>query len=209
MFFVDFDGTITRQDVCCSMITEFAREGWEKINLQWEAGNLSTEECAQLTLELMDADPGQLDKFFEKMEIDDSFLDFVAWAEQQAYPIVILSDGYDNYIGKILTRYGLHIPFYANHLEYDQGWQIKCRQRDRDCQQCGVCKTEIMQDLVQPGYVSIYIGDGYSDICPAEHADIVFAKDSLARFCIEKGITFYNYENFRDIKIKVQAIAGQ
>lgn len=209
MFFIDFDGTITRQDVCCAMVAEFAREGWEKINLQWEAGNLSTEECAQLTLDLMDAEPGQLDDFFENMEIDDSFPDFVAWAEQQGYPIAILSDGYDNYIGKILNRNGLNIPYYANHLEYGQGWKIKCLHRDKDCQQCGVCKTEIMEGLIKPGYISIYIGDGYSDACPAEHADIVFAKNSLARLCAGKGIAFYNYDNFNDVLTQVREIAGQ
>jgi len=206
MFFIDFDGTITKQDVCSAMVTKFAKEGWEKINLQWEEGTLSTEECAQLTLELMDVEPEQLDVFFEKTEIDNTFIEFVAWAEHQEYPVSILSDGYDNYIKKVLTRYGLEIPYYANHLEYEQGWRIKCLHGDKDCQKCGVCKTELMQELVQPGYISIYIGDGYSDICPAEYADIVFAKDSLARLCREKGIPFHPYEDFCDIRIKIQEI---
>ncbi len=206
MFFIDFDGTISRQDVCSAMVTKFAKEGWKKINLQWEAGTLSTEECAGLTLELMDVEPKQLDTFFEKMEIDTSFLEFVAWAEHQEYPITILSDGYDNYIDKILTRHGLNIPCFANHLEYEHGWKIKCLHRDKDCQKCGVCKKELMQELVQPGYISIYIGDGYSDICPAEYADVVFAKDNLARLCREKGIPFHQYDDFYDIRSKVQEI---
>jgi len=208
MFFIDFDGTISQQDICCAMVTKFAREGWEEINHQWETGTLSTEECAQLTLELMDVEPEHLDNFFAKMDIDKSFIDFISWAEQQQYPISILSDGYDNYIEKILSRYGFKIPYYANHLEYEQGWRIKCLHRDKDCQKCGVCKTELMQELMQPGYISIYIGDGYSDLCPAEYADIVFAKDSLARLCREKGILFHQYSDFYDIQNKVQEIIG-
>ncbi|MFA7076842.1 MAG: MtnX-like HAD-IB family phosphatase [Syntrophomonas sp.] len=206
MFLIDFDGTISRQDVCCAMVTEFASEGWESINRQWEAGTLSTEECAQLTLELMDVEPEQLDAFFEKADIDNSFIEFVTWAEHQEYPISILSDGYDNYIQRILTGYGLNIPYYANHLEYEEGWRIKCLHRDKNCQKCGVCKTELMHKLLRPGYISIYIGDGYSDICPAEYADIVFAKDNLVPLCREKGIPFYQYIDFHDIKVKVQEL---
>ena len=206
MFFIDFDGTITKQDVCSAMVTKFAKEGWEEINLLWEHGNLSTEECAQLTLDLIDVEPEQLEDFFEKAEIDKSFLDFVIWAEQQRYPISILSDGYDNYIEKVLARYELAIPYYANHLEYEQGWRIKCLHWDKDCQKCGVCKKDLMQELLQPGYISIYIGDGYSDVCPAEYADIVFAKDNLARLCTEKGIPFHQYNDFNDIRTKVKEI---
>jgi len=206
MFFIDFDGTISQEDICGAMVTKFAKEGWEQINLQWEAGTLSTEECAGLTLDLMDVEPEQLEAFFAKMDIDNSFIDFVIWAEHENYPISILSDGYDNYIEKILTRYGLEVPYYANHLEYEQGWRIKCLHRHKDCQKCGVCKKELMQELIQPGYISIYIGDGYSDICPAEYADIVFAKDSLVGLCREKGIPFHQYNDFNDIRTKIQEL---
>jgi 2,3-diketo-5-methylthio-1-phosphopentane phosphatase len=208
MFFIDFDGTITKRDVCAAMVTEFAREGWEEINLQWEAGTLSTEECAGLTLELMDALPEQLNAFFDKMDIDNSFLEFVAWAKRQEYPISILSDGYDNYIERILTREGLKIPYYANHLKYEGRWRIQCLHSDKDCQKCGVCKKDLMQELIQPGYASIYIGDGYSDICPAQYADLVFAKDTLARLCMAQGIAFYEYSDFDEIKHKVEELNG-
>ncbi|MDD3364701.1 MAG: MtnX-like HAD-IB family phosphatase [Syntrophomonas sp.] len=208
MFFIDFDGTISREDMCCAMVTKFAREGWEEINLLWEAGCLSTEECAQRTLDLMTVEPEELDAFFGQVDIDNSFIDFVNWAEHQGYPISILSDGYDNYIKKVLTQYGLSITYYANHLEYEQGWRIKCLHLDKECKKCGVCKTELMQELIQPGYLRIYIGDGYSDICPAESADIVFAKDKLAHLCQERGITFYHYDCFYDVQRIVQELVG-
>lgn len=188
------------------MVAQFAREGWEEINRQWETGSLSTEECAQLTLDLMDVTPEQLDTFFADMKIDLSFLDFIDWARRWNYPISILSDGYDNYIEKILNRFGLQIPYYANHLDYGPGWRIECLHRDKDCQKCGVCKKELMEDLAPPGYTKVYIGDGYSDLCPAEYADIVFAKASLARLCADKGISFYAYNDFDDILTKLREL---
>lgn len=204
MFFVDFDGTITREDICYSMVKQFARNGWEEINRLWEEGTLSTEECAQRTLELLEAEPNELEAFFKKADIDKSFIPFLNWANHKDYPIYILSDGYDNYIKEILRMNGLNVPYYANHLEYDQGWRIKCLHLDKECKKCGVCKTGLIEDLLKPEYISIYIGDGYSDICPAENCDMVFAKDHLARLCNEKGINFYNYNSFNDIKRIIQ-----
>jgi Haloacid Dehalogenase superfamily, subfamily IB, phosphoserine phosphatase-like len=186
------------------MVARFAGEGWEAINRQWETGSLSTEECAQLTLATMTVNPEQLDAFFENMKIDLTFMDFVKWARQQDYPIFILSDGYDNYIEKILTRFGLAIPYYANHLNYEEGWQMECLHLDKECQKCGVCKKDLMNDLNPPGCARVYIGDGYSDLCPAEYADIVFAKKSLAQLCRSRGINFYEYCDFNDIQAIIQ-----
>lgn len=200
MFFVDFDGTISREDVCYTMVKTFAREGWEEINQQWEEGSISTEECAQRTLALMKVEPRELEAFFKRAEIDDSFPAFVTWTKKQEYPLYILSDGYDNYIEQILTRQGLNLPYYANHLEYEQGWRIRCLDVATECRKCGVCKTELIEKLIPPGYVKVYIGDGYSDICAAENCDMVFAKDHLVHLCEEKGITFHHYNSFRDIQ---------
>jgi 2,3-diketo-5-methylthio-1-phosphopentane phosphatase len=200
MLFVDFDGTISKEDVCSTMVKKFAREGWEEINTLWEEGVLSTEDCANRTLELMEVEPEVLEDFFATVDIDDSFMPFVNWMGYKKIPLYILSDGYDNYITKVLMRHELNLPYYANHLEYKEGWQIKCLHWDKECKKCGVCKTALVQELLQTGYASVYIGDGYSDICPAEHCNIVFAKKDLARLCLEKGIPFYHYENFTDVQ---------
>ncbi len=209
MFFIDFDGTISKEDVCSNMVRKFAREGWEEINRLWEEGELSTEECANRTLELMEVEPEELEVFFKTVDIDDSFKPFVNWVENEEYPLYILSDGYDNYITEVLLQHELNLPYYANHLEYEQGWRIKCLHWDKECKKCGVCKTGLVEDLLKPGYVSIYIGDGYSDICPAEYCNFVFAKDHLARLCQEKGIPFYHYDNFTDVQRMLEKIIDE
>lgn len=200
MIFTDFDGTISIHDVCASMVKKFARPGWEEINRQWEQGTLSTEECAKRTLELITASPGEVREFFQNMEIDPDFPAFMVWTQKNEYPLYILSDGYDNYIRLILERYGIDLPYYANHLEYEQGWQMKSCYPDMECSRCGVCKTGLVKKLLTPGYKSVYIGDGYSDLCPAEYCEVVFAKKDLARLCRERGIPFYAYNTFADIQ---------
>ncbi|MEN6327877.1 MAG: MtnX-like HAD-IB family phosphatase [Syntrophomonas sp.] len=203
MIFTDFDGTITTEDVCGAMVLTYASEGWESVNQLWMDGVVSTEECAQKTLDLMDVTPEELELLFQEAEIDKTFPAFLAWLEQNEYPLSIVSDGYDNYIKVILEKNGINVPYHANHLNYEDGWKIKCSYLFTDCQKCGVCKTKIIESLLKPGYTSVYIGDGYSDICPADKCDILFAKKYLAEYCIEKGIPFYPYQNFDDVKNKL------
>ena len=36
----------------------------------------------------------------------------------------------------------------------------------------------------------VYVGDGYSDRCPVQYADIVFAKGDLQTYCQEQNISY-------------------
>lgn len=203
-FFIDFDGTVVDQDICASMVMKYAGEGWAELNSLWEQGVLSTGECAQRTLDLMQVTPHELDEFFMRFELDPGFKGFVDWAARRDYPLLILSDGYDNYIDLIQAKYDLRIEYYANHLEYSDGWQFKSRYANPDCLKCGVCKSGMVKERLEPGAINIYIGDGYSDRCAASICDIVFAKKSLAAYCEKEGIDYYNYHNFDDIVSKLE-----
>jgi 2-hydroxy-3-keto-5-methylthiopentenyl-1-phosphate phosphatase len=46
----------------------------------------------------------------------------------------------------------------------------------------------------------VYIGEGYSDRCPAKYADVIFAKDELLKYCQQEHIPSYQYKTFHDIK---------
>ncbi|MCL2337770.1 MAG: MtnX-like HAD-IB family phosphatase [Firmicutes bacterium] len=211
IIFTDFDGTISAQDVCATMVQRFAAPGWQELNRLWEAGKLSTKECAQQTLDLMSMPPAEFDAFVEKQEIDPYFIDFTVWAKEQGYPIYILSDGYHNYITPMLARYNIRLPFYANPMHYRQrrGWQIETPYENPRCGRCGVCKSKIMLDFMlepppdpmQPNRLNVYIGDGHSDRCPANFGDLVFARAnrSLAAYCAREGIPAQLYNNFQDI----------
>lgn len=50
----------------------------------------------------------------------------------------------------------------------------------------------------------IYIGDGKSDTCAVQYADIVFAKGTLAAFCTAEGIPFHHYRSLSDVLIMLQ-----
>ncbi len=56
-----------------------------------------------------------------------------------------------------------------------------------------------MERLRVPEAEVVYIGDGYSDTCPAAKADLVFAKDVLYEYCREQGIPAVPFNSFQDI----------
>lgn len=200
VFFLDFDGTICKKDVVAEMVYKFCRPGWREINERWERGELSTEDCAQLTFRLMDATWHDVLQLVNSMELDDYFPEFVKLCQRKKYPIHILSDGYVELIKPILQRYGLHwLPVYANHLQYENGlFNIQCLKLNDQCAKCGTCKVTLLNQLRQ-NKRAIYVGDGYSDMCVCQHADLVFAKDALWDYCIKNQIAAHHYESFKDI----------
>lgn len=199
VFFLDFDGTITKIDTCFLMVNTFAGDGWKEIDEQWERKEITTEECASLTFKLFRADLDDVRKLIETVEIDDYFMEFLDLCRKQGDDVYVLSDGYDLIIDMVFKRYGIEVPYYANRMIYEDGFQIACPYLNPDCGQCGTCKSSLMKRLKGDAEQVVYVGDGYSDTCPAEKADLVFAKGVLYRYCLEKGIPVVCFETFRDI----------
>ncbi|WP_422444954.1 MtnX-like HAD-IB family phosphatase [Thermoanaerobacterium sp. DL9XJH110] len=209
-FFVDFDGTITKQDTCDAMAKAFARGDWESIDLLWKERRLSTEDCARETFKLFDADGEKLKKFLQdNIEIDDYFIPFLKLCGKKGYMVYVLSDGYDFNIDTVFKKYGItDIPYYSNRLIIDGSlFDIECTHRSVSCPQCGTCKTEIMEKLKPENGLAVYIGDGYSDICPAKKADVVFAKESLLSYCRKNSIPARSFKDFEDIINWVSALS--
>lgn len=199
IFFVDFDGTITKKDVCEVMVREFAADGWQEINLLWERKKISTEECANRTFQLFRAGLEDLDTLLGTITIDEYFRDFVDYCRSNHHSLHILSDGYDYIIDYVLKKYNLHVEYFANRLIYNDGFTISCPHHNPDCGICGTCKSTLLTKLNPEGCRAVYIGDGTSDLCPAAASDIVFAKGRLFEYCRQKGIKAHPFDNFGDI----------
>jgi 2-hydroxy-3-keto-5-methylthiopentenyl-1-phosphate phosphatase len=67
------------------------------------------------------------------------------------------------------------------------------------CGACGNCKLDYAERVREKGARIIYIGDGHSDRCASEVADIVFAKDVLAEHCRKQGMPYLPFTDFNDI----------
>ncbi len=204
---IDFDGTVTKVDTVDLMVKKFAKDGWQYYEELWEKGEMSTEECAIETLKLMEMDEKRLLDLLYTIEIDDYFMEFLEFCSTKGYEVVIVSDGYDFNIKAIMEKYRFNVKFYSNKLWFEDGKiKVDFPYKSRDCNKCGMCKLEVLKRYKSRGYYVVYIGDGYSDLCVAKHADEVFAKDVLEKYCRENGIPHIPFKNFGDIIEKIKAI---
>lgn len=65
---------------------------------------------------------------------------------------------------------------------------------------CASCKRNFVLSNTDEDEIIIFIGDGYSDYCAAEHSDIIFAKKHLAAYCNANKIPHYPFSTFFDVK---------
>ena len=71
---------------------------------------------------------------------------------------------------------------------------------------CATCKPAIMRRLSRAGATTIFVGDGLSDRCAAECADIVFAKKSLELYCRERELAHVAYEELGKVAAYMESL---
>ncbi|MDZ4711843.1 MAG: HAD-IB family phosphatase [bacterium] len=214
--FSDFDGTISKNDVWINALGKFIKdkEAFNKICTDYTTQRITTRECCVRQLELMsDFSYEKFDSYLDEEGIDEHFPDFVKFCSEMNYELRVVSGGLDYYISYILNNNGLDIKTYACKMNYDKvSDKVSCEfeHTDEYCNLCETCKRNILINNTNDldGEISVYIGDGVSDYCVSGHADIVFAKGTLASYCWKNNITYFDYKNFSDIKNKLIKITG-
>ena len=210
--YCDFDGTITHKDTWADTGEYFIRnkKDWHRVIQDFEKGEIGSRECFLKECSLIENfDLDVFNKIIDSQEIDIYFKDFVNYCRDNNIVLTILSEGMDYYIEHILNKHGLDLPYYSNKLVFSEDRKhisLKFPYSDSDCKDCGCCKRNLLLNLTGDDEISVYIGDGLTDACPAQYADMVFAKKSLASFCWKNNITYFDYTNFQDIKHKLEKI---
>ena len=201
LFLVDFDGTVTEVDTVEAMVGKFARGDWQALNKLWEDKVIDTAEVARRVFASFDADEEDIQRFIDTMKVDPDFAAFVAEVERRKDRLYIVSDGYDYLIEAILTREGLErVPYYANQMHINgRNFSMDPGGIRPECGKCGTCKRDVMDALRRSGEVVVFAGDGHSDLCVSEYADVVFAKSHLLKYCRKKEIPCRAYASFSDI----------
>jgi 2-hydroxy-3-keto-5-methylthiopentenyl-1-phosphate phosphatase len=142
----DFDGTITRTDVIDSILQRFADPSWETIEEEWLAGDIGSRECLSRQLALVKATPTELLGFFDGIDIDPDFPDFVDHVIGLGASLEVVSDGIEQGIARILARnYVSLLPILANRLRQvdHDSWRIDFPYASDACRAAaGNCKCK-------------------------------------------------------------------
>ena len=201
--YTDFDGTITKIDSLNMVLDEFAVSDWRSIEDKVTAHELSEKEALQAEFDLVHVPLNNAIQFLKKNAIiDPTFKSFAEWCKTNKIELIILSGGFKEFIDTIFNKFGINgLKVYSNSLKIENNsWRIIQSELPKIKDLCNHCKTNHIKESQKNGFKIVYIGDGNTDRCPAENADIVFAKDSLADYLELKKIKYFKYQNFSDIQ---------
>jgi 2,3-diketo-5-methylthio-1-phosphopentane phosphatase len=211
--FCDFDGTIAKVDTTDLVLTRLADPAWEELEERWTRGEITAADCMRGQVALIGGDDAALDAVLDSVDLADGFVEFVAWCEANAVPLTVVSDGVDRFIARILGRFGLdHLPVIANSLvgeagarRLEQPWA-----RTGCAAGSGVCKCQVAtSDESGADDFIVFIGDGRSDFCVSNRADLLFAHDKLAIYARSRAMPHHEFSDFHTITTTLAAAHGR
>jgi 2,3-diketo-5-methylthio-1-phosphopentane phosphatase len=195
--YVDFDGTIAPADPTDTLFDRFCDPSWRELEREWQQGLRTARDCMARQVDVLRATPEAIDDLVRTMPIDPQFPAFVDLCRRWHLRVVVVSDGLDRVIRSVLRGAGLDLTFYANRLQWLGGdrWKLGFPYSRGDCKaSLGNCKCSHRQR----GGLEVVVGDGKSDLCIAERAQVVLAKGQLAAHCRAKSIPHQPIESFAE-----------
>jgi 2-hydroxy-3-keto-5-methylthiopentenyl-1-phosphate phosphatase len=210
----DFDGTVTVHDTLYLLVQRYAPDVWLPIEKRLRAGELTLlqaieEEFRQIKVTPDDA----VDLVLREAGIRAGFPEFVRWTEGGGHELVLFSSGFRVLIEPMLAQAGLgRVRVEAGDAAFSlDGTVLTFPPSEADCRStCGLCKREaVAAHGPFQGRRVVHIGDGYSDLCAARQADIVFARADLARFLEKEGVPYQPFEDFFEVVRVLDATAAR
>ncbi|MDR6953307.1 2,3-diketo-5-methylthio-1-phosphopentane phosphatase [Ancylobacter sp. 3268] len=205
-FALDFDGTICPIDTTDFLLESFAEPEWRAIEDRWQAGEISSRACLAAQVALIRASEEEVRRALATVTLDPDVPLFVDAARRYGADVSVVSDGFDVSLLPLLAAAGLDLPVTCNQMlpVGENRWAARFSNGAEGCGS-GTCKcaaTGSRQPLV-------LIGDGRSDFCLARRADFVFAKGSLAAFCVDESLPHLAITGFADVLAFLPALIAE
>lgn len=198
---VDYDGTIAQTDVSDALLAAFVTGEWEAHVAEYDAGLVGSRRLMAWEVGLIDADPATLLAKAAAQPHDETFRPFAEAAMAAGIPVEVVSDGFGFFIEPAMRALGLgQIPVVTADMSFSPaGARIAFPNGNPACYLCGTCKRDRVLAHQAAGRAVVFIGDGESDRYAAGYSDVVFAKRSLVRLCVEYGWPFERWTAFSEI----------
>jgi len=190
---LDWDGTCTVVDTLWLVLEEFGDyEVFKRAGERLMRGEISYRELMETEFAtVQNASLDEVNDFLAReAKVRPGFHELV-----DRYAPLVLSSGFEELIRPLLAREGVEVELIGNRLDpRPEGWRVRWS-REEPCDVCGDwCKRGGLPE----GRI-VYVGDGYSDRCPALAADRVFARAGLADYLEREGRPYEPFETLRDV----------
>lgn len=204
--FLDFDGTISTVDVGRHLLDRLGSPEWVELSRAFVAGRISSRECVLDEWGLLPHDEALLRAVAREVPLDPGFGPLLDALRAAGAEVTVVSDGFGFYVQDACAPFGVDVL--TNEPDFATG-RMEFPHEDRccACSSCGTCKQAPIKDAKYRGRVTVLVGDGTSDVKAAMLADVVFAKDDLARWCAREGIGFVPFERLDDVLAALVPVA--
>ncbi len=200
---LDFDGTISLADVGDALLGTLVEDQSlvRHMDELYVAGSKGSRELIAWDMEVLPRDAAVLLREVDALPLDESLRDLVETVQAVGGAIEIVSDGIGFHVERLLAGAGLaDLPVATNRSELGLGAAgVSFPYGHASCLVCGTCKRERIRRHRDAGRAVVFVGDGPSDRYAAHHADVVFAKASLAAWCEVEGIDYEPWERLSDV----------
>ena len=200
MVFFDFDNTITSTDILDNIIERFSvNDDWKAVEELWVQGKIGSRECLEKQLQGVRITQQDLSEYLSTIMIDPSFGKLLTLLGDKGVQSLILSDSFTFIIREILRHNGIHgIKIFANELKFSKDRIAPYFPHiNPECLRCAHCKTKHVTEYLDR--TTVYVGDGLSDVCPAQRTNLVFAKATLMEFFKKNQKPFMEFKELKDV----------
>jgi len=203
----DFDGTITERDTLDLVVERFGNPDVRRATEAELGRGLTLNQVIARQYGTLRASLDEVAGWLVKQSaFRPGFHGLALLAAQRGWALQIVSSGVEELIKPMLARERLgHVPVISNSLAAEPPpWRIAFRNEQR-CEVCGDACKRLSVTEVAAGNKLVYIGDGFSDACAAEGADLVFARRRLATHLETRG---HEFQPFDDFFLVVERLSG-
>jgi 2-hydroxy-3-keto-5-methylthiopentenyl-1-phosphate phosphatase len=200
---LDFDGTVTVEDVSFLLLDTFVGSGWHKYWDEYTSGNITVGAFNKKAFGMMRADRKTMTDFVLNsplVKIRPGFKEFVEYCKKKGIKIFVVSNGLTFYIKALLKKFGINgLKIHAaENIFHDGG--VRVQYLGPDGKEVNVGFKETYTDyLCKKDYHVIYVGNGTSDIFPSRKAQYICATADLLRICQKEKLKCYPFNDFYDV----------
>ncbi|MFC1925029.1 MtnX-like HAD-IB family phosphatase [Chloroflexota bacterium] len=197
----DFDGTITEEDVSFILLDAFTDGNWRRLLEEYREGKISVGHLNREAFAMVKTDKqSMLDAMNGKVRIRGGFHEMVSYCRRKGYRLVIVSNGLDFYIDKILKDLSLQdIEVFAAQTKFlHEGLQVQYIGPDGDVLDEGF-KEAYVDLFLKSDYRMVYAGNGVSDFPAASRCNYIFATDQLLATCKGKNVECTAFTDFNEL----------
>ena len=197
----DFDGTITEEDVGFLLLDNFADGNWRQLLAQYRAGKISVNSFNSRAFAMVKEDRQTLLKFARsRAKIRDGVHELITYCRRNGFKFVIVSNGLDFYIEALLRDIGIdNIEVFAARTQFSpEGIMTQYIGPEGNQLESGF-KEAYVRLFLERGYRIVYVGNGISDIIPAQNSHNIFATGELLAYCKQANLNCIPFVDLNDI----------